>query len=418
MNAITTAPRQATSIAERTPHPQSPAGLQRQLEQGRDQLRMALPAHIDAEKFQRTVMTAAQSNPDLLRADRQSLFTAMMKCAQDGLLPDGREAALVIFNNRVKNKDSGQWESVQLVQYMPMVYGLRKKILQSGEVRDITAKVVYLSEYQSGAFHYEEGSEATLRHKPDLLLTDADCTDEKIVAAYSIATYMDGTKSYEVMTRAEINKVRQVSKTGAEGMTKRDGSAIPPKGPWVDWFGEMAKKTVMRRHAKTLPMSGDILDGAIEDEGDERLIAHGATSTLKAVEEEPRAALPSRDTPVEAEPAHDPVTGEIVDEEDERAVAERLDRETFARAEGTATDDGDPGLQPEESGAVESDPPAGADVAADLIARAARASTIIDVNKIDKEFEGAIAALDDAQYDAVKNEIAAARTRLGGKAKG
>jgi hypothetical protein len=69
----------------------------------------------------------------------------------------------------------------------------------------------------------------------------------------------DGTKSYEIMRRFEINKVRQMSQTGADGQTDRQGKPIPPKGPWVDWFAEMAKKTVMRRHAKTLPMSGDVL---------------------------------------------------------------------------------------------------------------------------------------------------------------
>src|SRR3546814_7487569 len=108
-----------------------------------------------------------------------------------------------------------------------------------------------------------------LRHKPDLLLTDEEATDDNICAAYSIATYMDGTMSYEVMSRAEINKVRQVSKTGALGMVdRRTKKPIEPKGPWVDWFGEMAKKTVMRRHAKTLPMSGDLLDVAGRENDD------------------------------------------------------------------------------------------------------------------------------------------------------
>jgi recombinational DNA repair protein RecT len=68
------------------------------------------------------------------------------------------------------------------------------------------------------------------------------------------------------MRRFEIDKVRQMSQTGAVGrVAKYDmgdikkGQIVPPKGPWVDWFAEMAKKTVMRRHSKTLPMSGDVL---------------------------------------------------------------------------------------------------------------------------------------------------------------
>jgi hypothetical protein len=95
-------------------------------------IQMALPAHITPDKFQRTVLTAVAQNPDLLKADRQSLILACYKAAQDALLPDGREAALVTFNTR--KKIDGQWKTMKQVQYMPMVYGLRKKILQSGDV--------------------------------------------------------------------------------------------------------------------------------------------------------------------------------------------------------------------------------------------------------------------------------------------
>jgi hypothetical protein len=43
-----------------------------------------------------------------------------VKLAQDGLLPDGREAAVVMFGNKA--------------QAMPMIAGILKKVRQSGEV--------------------------------------------------------------------------------------------------------------------------------------------------------------------------------------------------------------------------------------------------------------------------------------------
>ena len=64
--------------------------LNQQLTTRADQFRMVLPNHISVEKFQRTVLTAVQNDPELLNADRQSLLLACMKCAQDGLLPDKR----------------------------------------------------------------------------------------------------------------------------------------------------------------------------------------------------------------------------------------------------------------------------------------------------------------------------------------
>lgn len=300
--------------------------LRAQLETRADDFKMALPAHITPEKFQRTVMTAAQSNPDILKADRASLITSCMKAAQDGLLPDGREAALVTFNTRKKDAQ-GQWGTVTLAQYMPMVFGLRKKILQSGEISSIETNVVYRREVEEGYFVFEAGTEAMLRHKPMLDLEDDDLADDKIVAAYSVATMKDGTKSFEVMRRAEINKVRQASQTGATGKTDRSGKPIPPKGPWVDWFAEMARKTVMRRHSKTLPMTGDIIDVEATEES---LMAKSATALLHSVEPDAPRVLPSR-----SEEAHDPETGEIFDDEE---TARALDAQTDGWNEGPATE--------------------------------------------------------------------------------
>jgi recombination protein RecT len=64
------------------------------------EFKAALPAHVTVEKFTRVALTAINSNPDLRQADHRSLFGAITKLAQDGLLPDGREAALVIFNTK------------------------------------------------------------------------------------------------------------------------------------------------------------------------------------------------------------------------------------------------------------------------------------------------------------------------------
>jgi len=302
-----------TQLAERSDNPM--VQFRSQLEQRTNEFKMVLPAHITPEKLQRTIITAVQSDPDLLTANRQSLMLACMKAAQDGLLPDKREAALVIFKQNTQV--NGEWREVKLVQYMPMVYGLRKKILQSGDIADITAKVVYRREVEEGFFIYEEGTEAMLRHKP--ILIDArpeDVTDEMIVAAYSMATYKDGTKSYEVMRRFEIDQVREKSQTGA--LFDKRGKPRTPKGPWVDWFAEMAKKTVMRRHAKTLPMSGDILDVEALSES---LAARSVTSVLTSVSEEPAVLTAPRRG--DAAIHHDAETGEVIlTDEQKRQEAE------------------------------------------------------------------------------------------------
>jgi recombination protein RecT len=43
------------------------------------QFSLALPKHMPVERFMRVVLTAVNGNPDLLNADRQSLFESAMK---------------------------------------------------------------------------------------------------------------------------------------------------------------------------------------------------------------------------------------------------------------------------------------------------------------------------------------------------
>src|SRR4051812_36312518 len=88
----------------------------------------ALPPHIDVKRFVRIVQTAIIKNPALLSCDRRSLYEASMAAAQDGLLPDGREGAIVPYGNKA--------------QWLPMIAGVLKKIRNSGELVSITAQIV------------------------------------------------------------------------------------------------------------------------------------------------------------------------------------------------------------------------------------------------------------------------------------
>ena len=91
-------------------------------------LKANLPDHITPERFARVAVMALQKNPKLLDSDRQSLYQAIQACAQDGLIPDGREAALVPYGDKV--------------QYLPMIGGILKKIRNSGELLTIMAQTV------------------------------------------------------------------------------------------------------------------------------------------------------------------------------------------------------------------------------------------------------------------------------------
>lgn len=199
-------------------------------------LRSALPVHIPVERFVRVCLTAVQMSPRLLQCDRKSLFMASLKCAQDGLLPDGRDAALVPFKDGKASKEMGR--EVWAVQYIPMVFGILKKVRNSGELKSITSQVVH----ENDKFFYRLGDDEKIEHEP---LLDGDRGKPRLV--YAVAHTNDGGIYREVMTVGEIEKVRQVSRA-------------KDSGPWVQWWSEMARKTVIRRLSKRLPMSTDLDD--------------------------------------------------------------------------------------------------------------------------------------------------------------
>lgn len=192
------------------------------------QFKAALPAHVSVEKFVRVTLTAVQTNPQLLEADRRTLFAAATKAAQMGLLPDGREGAIVTFKNQA--------------QWMPMVAGIMKLVRNSGEISTWSVQAVY----ENDTFEFALGDDEHITHKPTLAIRG------KLIAVYSIVTMKDGEKSREVMSVEDVNAIRARSRSGGSG-------------PWQTDFAEMAKKTVVRRHSKRLPLSTDI-DGVVHED--------------------------------------------------------------------------------------------------------------------------------------------------------
>lgn len=195
--------------------------FRQQLVQMESQIKAVLPPSVTVDRFTRVVLTGIQGKPELLNMDRTALFTACLNCAKDGLIPDGKEAALVPFKGKP--------------QYMPMIRGIIKTIHNSGGVATITPMVVY----EKDKFRYWVDDKGVhLEHEPTL--SEAG----KIVAFYAIAKMRSGETEIEVMTKAEIDKIRAVSlaKSG---------------GPWNDWYEEMGKKTTIRRLSKRLPLSAE-----------------------------------------------------------------------------------------------------------------------------------------------------------------
>ena len=215
--------------------------LRERIENAGPEFKKALPGHIPVEKFIRTVQTAITMTPGLSEAcDKpagiQSLMTACTKAATDGLILDGREAALVTFNTKVKG-EGGKDEWIKAVQYIPMVAGLMKKARNSGDISTIDAIIVH----KNDDFSYNPATDDAPNHQPDWFGERGDP-----VGVYAVVKLKDGTTQVEVMSR------QQVLAIGAQ--SKNPGQYDPASGKN---YGEWWRKTVIRRISKYLPSSSD-----------------------------------------------------------------------------------------------------------------------------------------------------------------
>lgn len=244
----------------------------------RQQLAEMLPDPSMVDKFARTMKLGIQKNPELLDADRTSLFLAGVQGAASGLLPDGRESAFVVV--KVKGKDTVQW--------WPMIGGLRKKAAEHGIT--LAASVVYTND----TFTYSTMPPA-VEHKPTPL------GQERGDPLGAFAAALDETGRVicppVVMSVDDIEKVRATSRTGSSEYS-----------PWVKWWDRMACKTVARRLFAEMPLRQQEREALVErladvDEG----AVDAATSEVPAL-----AGLPLVD-PTEVEE----VEGEVVPEDDD-----------------------------------------------------------------------------------------------------
>jgi len=223
-------------------------GLRQELVKMGGDFQAALPRHIPLERFQTVVVTAVQNNPELLECDRRSFWNACRKAAQDGLLPDGREGSIIVRMSGAK----------KLANWQIMVAGIRKKVRNSDEIATWDVHLVH----QNDEFQYELGDNPHIAHRPAL------GNRGPIIAAYSIATLKSGERSREVMTIDEIFAIRDRYSDAWKAFKANKIKSTP----WNDSVGEMAKKTVARRHSKVLPMNTDLDELMRREDGGEEAI--------------------------------------------------------------------------------------------------------------------------------------------------
>jgi len=288
------AERPNNAVARRVDNPAN--SLKQLLESRRDSIAAVLPKHLDADRLLKIALVAVSKNELLMKCSQTSILQSVMTAAQLGLDCGGAlgSAYLVPFYDNKK----GGYECQLVVGYRGLIDLARR----SGQIVSIEARIVY----EGDTFDLDYSIEgAKLVHKPCL-----DGEPGKMRLVYGVATLKDGGHQFELMTRAQIDKIKAISQSGKKGF-----------GPWADHYDEMARKTVVKRLAKYLPISVELADAIDSDnkaEGvDPSIIVSQPDETtklndrLKLAKQTSAAALPD---PIDVHP--EPQPGEIPNEDE------------------------------------------------------------------------------------------------------
>ncbi len=208
------------------------------------QLKLAMPKSMTPERLSRIIVTECRRTPALLKCSPESFYGAVLQCATLGLEPGNAlgHCYLLPFGNG-KDKD-GRANAQLIIGYRGMIDLARR----SGQILSISAYAVH----ENDEFHYELGLHPDIHHIPT-----QGAMPGALTYVYAVAQIKDGGVQFEVMSRAEIEAVRSKSPAGKSG-------------PWVSHFEEMAKKTVIRRLFKYLPVSIEAQRAAYADEATDR----------------------------------------------------------------------------------------------------------------------------------------------------
>lgn len=254
--------------------------------------------YLTPDRLTKVALNAIGRTPALLACEPLSVLRAVMDAATLGLeagSPLGH-AYLVPYGKTCQ----------LIIGYR----GLIELARRSGNIQSVEAHCVFERDRFTATF----GLDAKLEHEP---AWDGDRGELK--AVYCVARFVGGGTHIDVMTRADVERIRGRSKAGNNG-------------PWKTDYNEMARKTVVRRAAKYWPLSLELAEaldietkhGTAND--DDVLIFDADSGEVETMQQEPKASTDKMLDKLKAAPATEP---EVVETkpaekpiEDELAAAE------------------------------------------------------------------------------------------------
>lgn len=203
--------------------------LASELQRMRPRLEAIAPPRFNVQAVIENLIWAVSQDEALARCSVRSLIQAVTDAVALGLDPSGLSNDGTLIPHKTR---SGGYRAVFVPDYRALI----RLAMANPRVSHIEARVVRAKDEFFLDFGEPEGR--IISHRPNLQAADAEP-----IGAYAIVWFRDCRRPLvEWMTKAEI-----------EANAERGGSFGNENSPWETDWGEMARKTVIKRLAKYLP---------------------------------------------------------------------------------------------------------------------------------------------------------------------
>ena len=253
------------------------------------------------------VARSVRSTPRLLQCSPESVIGAMLASASLGLEPNTPQQQAFLIPYKARKQIDGQWQDVYECQFQIGARGYITLAYRSGYVESIQASAIH----EHDVFEHMMGSESFLKFAKTLR------DPGQIIGAFCFTRLKGGGEAATVLPIAEIYKARDRSETFKalvrgvqEAKNDKDRAKAQAKldeTPWVMFEDDMATKTVIKKHAKQLPIqAGDRLAAAVAMDENRNIAAFSDVDVLRTTIEtgmEPEDIPTTQDTDLQDQPA-------------------------------------------------------------------------------------------------------------------
>ena len=214
----------------------------------------ALPSDLNKQRFVQNCMTVLQDGQaDFSKCQPATVVRTLLKGAFLGLDFFSGECYAIPYGDKCQFQTDYKGNIKLAKKY------------SSNPIKDIYAKVVREGDEFEEVI---ENGQQKINFRPKTF------NDGEIIGAFAVCLYKDGSMIYDTMSKAEIEHTRQAFSKAANSKA------------WKDSYGEMCKKTVLRRLCKLIDLNFDNAEQieAFEDGSDFDVKGHEIKEPEKAVD--------------------------------------------------------------------------------------------------------------------------------------